>query len=158
MIMAEPRDSAKKEFIFNGTTVKIIEGSILTPGFQVDVLVSSDDNHLTMGSGISATLRSQAGPDYVRDAQVQCPVPAGTVVCTRPYGLAATQASPKVVFHGTVIDYDTDCRTEDIVYQTTLNCLEKVEQMNKQEQYQPEQNSLKSILFPAFATGAGGLT
>jgi O-acetyl-ADP-ribose deacetylase (regulator of RNase III) len=158
MIMAEPHDSAKTEFVFNRTTVKIIEGSILAPGFQVDVLVSSDDNHLTMGSGISRALSAKAGPQYVYDAQVQCPVPAGTVVCTQPYGLAETQASPKLVFHGTVIDYDTDCRTEEIVYQTTLNCLEKIEQINQQAQSQPEQSRLQSILFPAFATGAGGLT
>jgi O-acetyl-ADP-ribose deacetylase (regulator of RNase III) len=138
----------KREFQFGSTTVKIIEGDILSPGVKVNAVVSTDDNYLTMASGVAKTLRTRAASDrYVRSAQAQCPAKAGTVVVTKGYGLKDLLGADYVL-HGAVIDYDTsDLALEDLVELTTANCLA-----------QAEEYGLQSILFPAFAAGAGGLT
>ena len=145
-------------FEFGTTRVQILEGDILHPqdngqDVQVDAVVSSDDNYLTMGSGVSARLRDNTGlPEeqrgYIREAQRDAPVKAGTVVVTRPYDLR-NKLGVDCVFHGTVIDYDAatgDVLKGKIVERTTANCLAEA-----------ENRGLRSILFPAFAAGAGGL-
>jgi O-acetyl-ADP-ribose deacetylase (regulator of RNase III) len=145
--MSDASNLLKTEFPFGSTTVRIIQGNILAPDVDVDAVVSSDDNYLTMGGGVSRLLAEQAGPEYVRAAQVQCPVRAGAVVATKAYRLPKHGLNVKHVLHGAVIDYDTyDLPLEQVVYQVTANSLEKAEELG-----------LSSILFPAFATGAGGL-
>jgi O-acetyl-ADP-ribose deacetylase (regulator of RNase III) len=135
------------QFEFGSTLVKILQGDIRAPGVKVDAVVSTDDNYLTMASGVARLLRKWAGPYYVRAAQAQCPVRVGTVVTTKAYKLPDHGLDVKHVLHGTVIDYDTDdYPLEQVVYQATANCLERAEALG-----------LKRILFPAFATGAGGL-
>ncbi len=141
----------KTNFVFGRTTVAILQGDILAPGVRVDVLVSTDDNYLTMGSGVSRLLRKNVGPEhvdeYVRAAQAQCPVKAGSVVVTPAYDLK-TRTGARYVLHGTVIDYDTgDVPLDELVEKTTFNCL-----------VETEKRGLRSILFPAFATGAGRLS
>jgi O-acetyl-ADP-ribose deacetylase (regulator of RNase III) len=138
----------KREFQFGTTAVMIIEGTILDPGVKVDAVVSTDDNYLTMGSGVSKMLRTAAASEmYVRSAQAQCPVKAGTAVVTKAYGLKDLLGAD-YVFHGTVIDYDTsDLSLGELVEGTTANCLARAEELG-----------LQSILFPAMATGAGNLT
>jgi O-acetyl-ADP-ribose deacetylase (regulator of RNase III) len=135
------------QFEFGSTLVKILQGDIRAPGVKVDAVASTDDNYLTMGSGVARLLREWAGPYYVRAAQAQCPVRVGTVVATKAYRLPEHGLDVKHVLHGTVVDYDTDdYALEQVVYQATTNCLETAEALG-----------LKRVLFPAFATGAGGL-
>jgi O-acetyl-ADP-ribose deacetylase (regulator of RNase III) len=142
-----PDNGYPAQFEFGSTLVKILQGDIRAPGVKVDAVVSTDDNYLTMGSGVARLLREWAGPYYVRAAQAQCPVRVGTVVATKAYRLPEHGLDVKHVLHGTVIDYDTDhYALEQVVYQATANCLERAEAMG-----------LKRVLFPAFATGAGGL-
>ncbi len=138
----------ERDFQFGTTTVKILEGDIRSPGVEVDAVVSTDNNYLTMGSGVSKMLRTGAASDrYVQYAQKQCPVKAGKVVVTRAYGLKVLLGAD-YVFHGAVVDYDTsDFLLEDLVELTTANCLAQAEELG-----------LRSILFPALGAGAGGLT
>jgi O-acetyl-ADP-ribose deacetylase (regulator of RNase III) len=145
--MPDESSLLKREFQFGSTTVKIIEGTILSPGVKVNAVVSTDDNYLTMGGGVAKMLRTAAASEqYVRSAQDQCPVKAGTVVVTKAYRLKDVLGAD-YVFHGTVIDYDTsDLSLEDLVERTTANCLA-----------QAEERGLQSILFPAMATGSGRL-
>lgn len=133
---------------FGSTMVKIIQGDLLHPGVEVDAVVSTDDNYLTMGSGVSKLLRKHArSANYVREAQAQCPVMAGTVVVTKAYALKRVLGVSHVL-HGTVIDYDTDALPlPGLVEQTTTHCLERAEALG-----------VRNILFPAFATGAGNLS
>ena len=128
--------------------VEILQGDLCAPGVAVEAVASSDDNYLTMGSGVSALLMKQAGSmDYVRKAQAQCPVKAGSVVVTPSYGLKNLLGA-NYVFHAAVIDYDRDVlRLSELVEQATADCLERAETLG-----------LRSILFPAFATGAGKLS
>ena len=141
-------EADRPTFEFGTTTVQILQGDILKPGVEVQAVVSTDDNYLTMGSGVSEALRKAANDArYIRSAQAQSPVKAGQVVVTKPYGL---QAIPHIkwVLHGTAIDYDTaDTPLQELVEQTTANCLAVAEKLR-----------VKRILFPAFATGAGQLT
>ena len=78
--MPDPDNPLKTEFQFGSTAVRIIQGNIIKAGVSVDAVVSTDDNYLTMGSGVANVLARHAGPYYVRAAQAQCPVDAGTVV------------------------------------------------------------------------------
>jgi len=147
MIMSDASSLRKDRFQFGSTTVGIIQGDIMVPGVDVDAVVSTDDNHLTMSSGVARLLANAAGPYYMRAAQAQCPVKAGTAVVTRAYRLPEHGLNVKYVLHGTVVDYDTyDLPLDQVVYKTTANCLVRAEGLG-----------LSSILFPAFATGACGL-
>lgn len=141
----------KNEFQFGNTRVKLIKNDVLNPGEKVEAIVSTDDNYLTMGSGVSNHLKKNAVKEndkgYLHEAQAQCPVKAGSVVVTKPYYLTDKIPTLKHVLHGTVINYDTDDpKLPQLVYQVTLNCLEKAEELK-----------LQSIVFPAFATGSGEL-
>jgi O-acetyl-ADP-ribose deacetylase (regulator of RNase III) len=149
-------DPLRTEFAFGSTSVAILVGNILDPGVDVEAVVSTDDNYLTMAGGVSEQLRvhssaelGEGDPEYVREAQIDCPVEAGTVVVTRPYGLRDYLPNVKYVFHGAVIDYDSERNPDErraLVAQTTANCL-----------HEAEKRAVQSILFPAFASGAGRL-
>jgi O-acetyl-ADP-ribose deacetylase (regulator of RNase III) len=145
--LALASDLLRTEFHFGSTTVAILQGDMLHPGVAIDAVVSTDDNYLTMSGGLSAALREAAGSDeYIREAQAQSPVPAGTVVVTEPYGLQEILGA-RYVLHGTVIDYDTDDRPlADLVEHTTAKCLRKAASLG-----------VTSIALPPFATGAGQL-
>jgi len=47
----------------NQMKVEILQGNILKPERVVQAVVSTDDNYMTMGSGVSALLRKNAGSD-----------------------------------------------------------------------------------------------
>ncbi len=154
--MSAGEDPLKTVFEFGSTTVAILGGDILDPGVDVEAVVSTDDNYLTMNSGVSGRLRTHSSaereegdPEYIREAQVNCPVKAGDVVVTKPYGLTDHLPSAKYVFHGTVIDYDSERNLDQqraLVDQATANCL-----------LEAEKRGVESILFPVFAAGKGGL-
>lgn len=145
--MTETDSRLKTEFAFGSTLVRIIEGSIVAPTVAVDAIVSTDDNHLTMGSGVARLLADWGGPEYVAAAQARCPLKAGSVVATSAYQLPTHGLDIQYVLHGAIVDYDTyDLPLDQIVYQTTTNCLEQAHELE-----------LTSILFPAMATGAAGL-
>lgn len=137
----------KTEFTFGRTTVRILQGDILSPGVPVDAVASTDDNYLTMASGVSGVLRQAAGAeDYVRLAQANTPVKAGSVVVTDAYGLKE-KIGARCVLHGAVIDYDSDdTGLAELVEATTLACLREA-----------EARGCPRLLLPAFATGAGRL-
>ncbi|MFN8464343.1 MAG: CHAT domain-containing protein [Caldilineaceae bacterium] len=146
--MCKALDLCKTEFIYGNTKIHILQGDILKPGITVQVVVSTDDNYLTMGSGVAQLLRQGANCEqYMREAQTHCPAKAGTVVVTKPYDLKQLLGVRRV-FHGTVIDYDSDAQSlPDLVEQTSQRCLEQAEALG-----------FRTILFPAFATGAGMLS
>ena len=142
----------KNDFAFGETQVRILEGDLENLPRELceslDAVASSDDNYLTMGSGVSRLLAKRAGPDFVRDAQARCPLHSGDVVLTDLHDLHGLFPNAKKVLHAAVIDYDTrDVPVEHAVHQATLNCLTLM-----------EVNGLSTVLLPAFATGAGGIS
>src|SRR5437773_1607559 len=123
MIMTIPEKLIKTEFQYGRTTVRIVEGDILNPlttvrtvegntvdpRTEVDLLVSSDDNYLTMRGGVARGLAELAGASYRTEAQAQCPIKAGTVVVTRAYaGQKERWPQAQSVLHAAVIDYDAN--------------------------------------------------
>lgn len=145
--MSEPTYFLQTEFQFGRTVVRVIEGDIARPQVTVDAIASTDDNHLTMGSGVARLLADRAGPDYVAAAQACGPLKAGSVAATAPYRLLDHGLDIKCVLHCAIVDYDTyDLPLAQIVYQATVNCLD-----------QAESHNLASVLLPAMATGAAGL-
>jgi O-acetyl-ADP-ribose deacetylase (regulator of RNase III) len=85
---------------FFGKVALLIESIDIT-SVQAEALVSSDDNHLTMGGGVSRAILEQAGPKVQQQARHQAPVRMGDVVVTIGGNLRA-----KHIFHCAVIDVD----------------------------------------------------
>ena len=146
--MLDTDSRLKTLFTFGDIEVQILYGDIVDPGVPAEALVSTDDNYMTMGAGVARALRKLAGTiEYVREAQRECPVQAGSVVVTRSYKLKDL-LGVDYVLHGAVIDYDSDrLSLADLGEQTTANCLQQAEALG-----------LQSIIFPAFATGSGKLS
>src|SRR6185295_1405703 len=112
-IMSDPNNLLKSEFQFGGTIVRILQSDIKAPGVEADVIVSTDDNHLTMSSGIARVLAEKAGPRYMAEAHTRCPVRAGTIVVTGAYKLEKLLPKVRYVLHAAVVDYDTSERSLD---------------------------------------------
>ncbi|WP_017292721.1 macro domain-containing protein [Geminocystis herdmanii] len=123
--------------------VKIIDITTL----DVDVIVSSDDNYLKMGGGVSASILKKGGNSIKEHALKFAPIKLGDVIMT-----SAGNLSAKYVFHAAVLDYElyyharSKKPTINIVQEVTKKCLKLAESVNAQ-----------SIAFPALATGVGGL-
>ncbi|MEU8662792.1 macro domain-containing protein [Actinoplanes philippinensis] len=119
-------------------TVKI--GSI--PETSAEVLVSSDDNYLSMSGGVSAALSLAGGAHIAADARKHVPARLGDVVVTTAGDLPA-----KFVFHGITIDTtemtypDADCLSGIVT-----RCLTLADALG-----------IGHIAFPALGTGLGGV-
>jgi O-acetyl-ADP-ribose deacetylase (regulator of RNase III) len=104
-----------------------------------DALVSSDDNYLSMGGGVSAAIARGAGPALIADARKHIPLSLGDVAVTSAGNLAA-----KYVFHGVTIDQTRMTYADaDTIRRITRKCLEVAVVLGVRE-----------IVFPALGTGA----
>jgi O-acetyl-ADP-ribose deacetylase (regulator of RNase III) len=103
-----------------------------------DALVSSDDNYLTMGGGVSSAL-SRAGGDIIRqEARKHLPLKIGDVVVT-----SAGQLKAKYIFHAVTIDYDNMIyANEQSVQSATLRCMQLADTLG-----------VRLIGLPAIGTG-----
>jgi O-acetyl-ADP-ribose deacetylase (regulator of RNase III) len=107
-----------------------------------DALVSSDDNYLSMGGGVSAALASKAGPALIDDARKHIPLRLGDVAVTTAGRLAA-----RYIFHGVTIDLTRPAYADgEVVRRITRRCLEAAEVLGVRE-----------IAFPALGTGTAGV-
>jgi O-acetyl-ADP-ribose deacetylase (regulator of RNase III) len=148
--MSNPSERWKTSFSFGRTTVRILQGDILDRGNEqpVDIIVSSDDNYMTMAGGVSRRLREQAGLEYARTAQANCPVGAGTIIANDLGQIPANPLNARYVFHAAIIDYDSEDQSlQEVVVNATINCLDQAERMG-----------LPTILFPALGSGIAGLS
>ena len=106
---------------------------------SADVLVSSDDNYLSMGGGVSAAIARGAGPALIADARKHIPLSIGDVVVTSAGELAA-----KYVFHGVTIDKTRMAPADtDTIRRITRKCLDLAVALG-----------VRKIAFPALGTGA----
>jgi len=105
---------------------------------SADALVSSDDNYLSMGGGVSAAIASAAGSALRTDARKHIPLSLGDVVVTSAGKLAA-----KYVFHGVTIDRTRMTYADtDTIRRITHKCLDIAVALDVRE-----------IAFPALGTG-----
>jgi O-acetyl-ADP-ribose deacetylase (regulator of RNase III) len=130
-------DRASAYLIGNGV-FRVMFGSL--DDVIADALVSSDDNYLSMGGGVSAALRMAGGPQVGDDAQKHLPLALGDVAVTTAGKLPA-----KYIFHGVTIDHDRITGPDaDCVRQIVVRCLTLAEALR-----------LRHIAFPALGTGLG---
>lgn len=106
---------------------------------SADAIVSSDDNYLSMGGGVSAAIARAAGSALRTDARKHIPLGLGDVVVTSAGELAA-----KYVFHGITIDTTHGRFADtDTIRLITHKCLEVAAALDVRE-----------ITFPALGTGS----
>lgn len=127
-------------FYFRGKEIHIIYGDITL--VQSDVIVSSDDNHLTMGGGVSQAIHFAGGEIIREESRKFIPAKLGDVLLT-----SAGELKAKYIFHAIVIDFDNDrWPNVELIAKVVKNCLQEANKLTCQ-----------SIAFPAFGTGAGQL-
>jgi len=108
---------------------------------RAEALVSSDDNYLTMGGGVSKALLNAGGPAIQVHARKLIPLSHGEVAVTTAGSLPA-----KYIFHAVTIDLDHR-RAPDTKCVRTL-VTRSFELANALR--------IRSIAFPALGTGVGG--
>lgn len=86
-----------RTYQINNSVITVKYGSIIDS--KADVIVSSDDYMLSMGGGVSATIRMAGGNEICNDARKKIPAPLGDVVVT-----TAGNLSQKFIFHAVTID------------------------------------------------------
>lgn len=129
----------------NNSKVTIKFGNITES--KAEVIVSSDDCFLSMGGGISATLRNKAGLEMVKDARKKIPAALGDVVVT-----SAGMMEQKFLFHAITIGMDRLNRIDhsqqiDVQQYIIHYAVKKVFRLlNAME--------ISSIAFPAIGAGA----
>jgi O-acetyl-ADP-ribose deacetylase (regulator of RNase III) len=124
------------DYKINNATFRVTYGDITQ--LTADALVSSDDNYLSMGGGVSASLL-RAGGEVIRiEARKHIPLKIGDVAVT-----SAGQLSAKYIFHAVTIDYTNMIyASEESIEAATHRCMELADTLG-----------VRLIAFPALGTG-----
>jgi serine/threonine protein kinase len=123
----------------NGRRIIIVRGHIA--GQEVDAVVSSDDDELSMDGGVSKAIRRGGGEEIYEEARRLIPVRAGRAVVTTAGSLKA-----RFVFHGVTLG-NTEKLSRDLITEIVRSCF-----------YHADSLMLESIAFPLLGTGAGGFS
>jgi eukaryotic-like serine/threonine-protein kinase len=126
-----------------GRTLRVLCSDIVTQ--QVDAIVSSEDEDLMMGGGVSQAIKNAAGPGYVEQAKRFVPVRLGRAVVTSAGALPA-----RFVFHGITLGFSRHarvCPSRDLISEIMASCF-----------YHADTLSVETIAFPLLGTGAGGFS
>jgi Ca-activated chloride channel family protein len=106
---------------------------------DADALVSSDNNRLTMETGVSRAIRKAAGEDVYQEAHAHAPLSLSDVVVT-----SAGKLSPRYIFHAVTVDFDKKVGpSERSLAEVTRKCLQLADTLG-----------VRRIAFPALGTGA----
>lgn len=108
---------------------------------SADVIVSSDDNFLTMGGGVSYSIRKKGGRTIEEEVKKHIPANLGDVVVT-----SAGDLDAKYVLHGITIDLEKwEFASNKDLSSIVLKAIKLADSLGQ-----------KSISFPALGTGAAG--
>ena len=133
LVLPQGRESS---YLIGNRTFRVVFASL--PDIVADVLVSSDDNYLTMGGGVSAALRHAAGPAVEVDAGKHTPLKLGDVAVT-----TAGKLKAKYIFHGVTLELDEFSGPDEACLRAIVDrCLELAEALG-----------LRRVAFPALGTG-----
>ncbi len=138
--MSRFSDSMPEVFNYKGKQINVCYGDITR--VHADAIVSSDDNKLSMGGGVSAAILKAAGDRLWSASRRHVPAKLGTAVVTTAGNLPA-----KYILHAIVIDLDEwQWPDVDIVRTATANCLREADRLG-----------CRSIAMPALGSGTGRL-
>ena len=125
----------------NDRVLRIVRGNIADA--VADAIVSSDDESLSMGGGVSAALNSRSGDALRQEVKKFGRVRHGGVVVT---GAGHLQA--RFVFHAVTIEYQRDAillPSRDILLQIMAGCFYHADTLN-----------VRHLAFPLLGTGSAG--
>ena len=91
-----------RQYKFNNSTITIIFGDLMQS--EAEVIVSSDDTGISMGGGISGSIRRIGGDVIREDARKKLPAAVGDVVVST----AGALERQKYVFHCLTLSYGID--------------------------------------------------
>ncbi len=129
----------KIAYQFGKSQLNLEFGDIVTSDAQV--IVSSDDCYLSMGGGVSRSIRRAGGDDIVLDAAKKIPAPLGSVVIT-----TAGKLSAHYIFHVITRGTETtDALPDEVLQKATERCMQLVDVLG-----------VNSIAFPALGAGSAG--
>jgi len=124
------------DYKINNTTFRVNYGDITR--LTADALVSSDDNYLSMGGGVSAALSRVGGEIVSIEARKHTPLKIGDVAVT-----SAGKLPAKYIFHAVTIDYTNMIyASEGSIKAATLKCMQLADNLG-----------VRLIGFPALGTG-----
>lgn len=110
---------------------------------RVDAIVSSDDEYLSMGGGVSQAIWAAAGPPLLdEETRKYVPVRPGRVVVT-----AAGDLKARFVFHGVTLAFGNDTilwPTRDLILEILHSCI-----------YHADTLHVRSLALPLLGTGVG---
>lgn len=122
----------------NKTIFQVTYGDITR--LKTEAIVSSDDNYLSMGGGVSMAISEAGGKAIREEARKYVPLKIGDVAVTSAGNLPA-----KYIFHAVTIDYTNMIYPyEDSIKAATLKCMQLADTLG-----------VKTIAFPALGTGVG---
>ncbi|NES80218.1 MAG: hypothetical protein F6K10_01245 [Moorea sp. SIO2B7] len=137
-VINKPKEQWLGEFSVNHKLVRIYRGDITN--LVADVIVSSDNNYLTMSDGVSFTISQIGGHKIYQETQELIPLSCGDVAIT-----TAGKLQAKKIFHAVVIDIDQRISPSHQVIRTVISkCLKKANKFG-----------FSSIAFPLLGTGTG---
>ena len=135
----------ERTYKYNNSNVTIKFGNIIAS--NAEVIVSSDDCFVTMGGGVSRTIRVSEGTGAIqRDAEKQIPFGLGDVMVT-----TAGSLTQKFIFHAITIGYVNETPLKDlskeqiqelIIKNSVTKCLDLMRSLN-----------VSSIAFPMIGGG-----
>ena len=132
-----------RTYKISSSNLKILFGNILES--NAEVIVSSDDNTLSMSGGVSEAIASMGGNMIRNDAKKIIPVQLGDMVVT-----TAGELPQKYIFHCATIDYKNEIKRETDVkgFQKYIIC----RSVDKCLRMMPLLG-VKSIAFPTLGAG-----
>lgn len=131
----------KAKYHIENTVFEVLYENITK--IKSDVIVSSDDNYISMAGGVSLAISKEGGDIIKEEIKKHLPMKQGGVAVT-----SAGDLDAKYVFHGITIDYDKMAfANEEIIKSIVIKSLELADNL-----------ALKTISFPALGTGAGGFS
>jgi O-acetyl-ADP-ribose deacetylase (regulator of RNase III) len=133
----------ERTYIINTSELVVRFGNILDS--EADVIVSSDDNAISMGGGVSGAILSKGGQDIIKDAHKKIPAELGDAIVT-----TAGDLPQKYVFHCVTLDYANGERhapdkpelQQLIVRRSVEKCLQLMALLD-----------MESIAFPSIGAG-----
>src|SRR5215510_1979210 len=126
----------RSDYKINNAIFRVEYGDIT--GVMADVLVSSDDSHLSMGGGVSASLLRAGGDMIAQEAHKHVPLGLGDVAVT-----SAGKLHARYIFHVVTIDFkNLSYASAETLKLATSRCLELADTLG-----------CRTIAFPALGTG-----